>query len=48
LPTNDAASTLIWLARGNITAAWSHTAHHWKEAMNQFAILSDNRFHAAA
>jgi transposase-like protein len=46
-PTDDAATKLIWLALRNITADWSKAAHHWKEAMNQFAILYDDRFNAA-
>src|SRR5271169_6437848 len=45
-PTDDAANKLIWLALRNITAKWSKAAHHWKEAMNQFAILYDDRFNA--
>ena len=43
-PSDDAASKLIWLALRNITAEWGKAAHHWKEAMNQFAILYDDRF----
>jgi putative transposase len=43
-PTDDAASKLIWLALRNITADWGKAAHHWKEAMNQFAILYEERF----
>ena len=46
-PTDDAASKLIWLALRNITADWGRPAPHWKEAMNQFAILYDDRFGAA-
>jgi transposase-like protein len=46
-PTDDAASKLIWLALRNITADWGRPANHWKEAMNQFAILYDDRFGAA-
>jgi transposase-like protein len=46
-PTDDAASKLIWLALRDITADWGRPAHHWKEAMNQFAILYDDRFGAA-
>jgi putative transposase len=46
-PTDDAASKLIWLALRNITADWGTAAHHWKEAMNQFAILYDDRFTVA-
>ena len=45
-PTDDAASKLIWLALRNITQDWGKAAHHWKEAMNQFAILYDGRFDA--
>ena len=43
-PSDDAASKLIWLALRNITADWSRAAHNWKEAMNQFAILYEERF----
>jgi putative transposase len=46
-PTDDAANKLIWLALRNITADWGKPAHHWKEAMNQFAILYDDRFNVA-
>ena len=43
-PSDDAASKLIWLALRNITADWGRAAKDWKEAMNQFAILYDDRF----
>ena len=43
-PSDDAASKLIWLALRNITADWGRAAHNWKEAMNQFAILYEDRF----
>ena len=43
-PSDDAATKLIWLALRNITADWGRPAHHWKEAMNQFAILYEDRF----
>jgi putative transposase len=43
-PNDDAASKLIWLALRNITADWSRPTREWKEAMNQFAILYDDRF----
>ena len=46
-PSDDAAAKLIWLALRNITADWGKAAHHWKEAMNQFAILYDDRFNVA-
>ncbi len=43
-PSDDSASKLIWLALRNITADWSRASHDWKTAMNQFAILYQNRF----
>jgi putative transposase len=43
-PSDDAASKLIWLALRNITADWARAAHDWKMAMNQFAILYQDRF----
>ena len=43
-PSDDAASKLIWLALRNITANWSRAAKEWKLAMNQFAILFEERF----
>ncbi len=43
-PSDDAATKLIWLALRNITADWGRPAHHWRAAMNQFAILYEDRF----
>jgi transposase-like protein len=43
-PTDEAATKLIWLALRNITATWGRPAIAWKEAMNQFAILYEDRF----
>lgn len=43
-PTDEAALKLIWLALRNITADWGRPVHHWKAAMNQFAILFEERF----
>jgi putative transposase len=45
-PTDEAATKLIWLALRNITSEWSRPSPAWKEAMNQFAILYENRFTA--
>jgi putative transposase len=47
-PSDDAASKLIWLALRNITADWGNAAQDWKTAMNQFAILYEERFTHAA
>lgn len=44
-PTDEAATKLIWLALRNITARWSSkAANHWHLAMQQFAILFEDRF----
>jgi putative transposase len=43
-PTDEAATKLIWLALRNITAEWVRPALHWKAALNQFAILYEDRF----
>jgi transposase-like protein len=43
-PSDEAATKLIWLALRNIAAAWSRTAPTWRPAMNQFAILYEDRF----
>jgi putative transposase len=43
-PSDEAAGKLIWLALRNITAQWTRAAHDWKIAMNQFAILYQDRF----
>jgi putative transposase len=46
-PSDAAATKLIWLALRNITTTWSKPDTHWKPAMNQFAILYDERFTSA-
>jgi transposase-like protein len=43
-PGDDAATKLLWLALRNITADWGRAAKAWREAMNQFAILYEERF----
>lgn len=43
-PNDEAATTLIWLALRNISAAWSRSSPAWRPAMNQFAILYGDRF----
>ena len=43
-PSDDAATKLIWLALRNITKVWNRAGHNWKAAMNQFAILYEDRF----
>jgi putative transposase len=43
-PNDEAATTLIWLALRNITTSWDKAANYWPQAMNQFAILYEDRF----
>jgi putative transposase len=43
-PSDEAAGKLIWLALRNITAGWKRATRDWKIAMNQFAILYQDRF----
>ena len=43
-PHDEAAAKLIWLALRNITADWTRPVTHWKDAMNPFAILYEDRF----
>ena len=43
-PSDEAATKLIWLALHNITKDWGRAANSWKAAMNQFAILYEERF----
>jgi putative transposase len=45
-PTDEAATKLIWLALRNILRGRSKAANHWHSAMNQFAILYEDRFTA--
>jgi putative transposase len=45
LPTDEAATKLIWLARRKITARWGEKAGtHWALARQPFAILFEDRF----
>jgi hypothetical protein len=43
-PNDEAATKLIWLALRNITASWWKATNDWHLAMNQFAILYEDRF----
>ena len=45
-PTDEAATKLTWLALRNITATWVRGAPSWRLAMNQLAILYEDRFTA--
>lgn len=43
-PTDEAAIKLLWLAIRNISTKWGSSTHYWKAAMQQFAILYEDRF----
>ena len=43
-PSDEAALKLLWLAIRNITIKWGSATHFWKAAMQQFAILYEERF----
>jgi putative transposase len=46
VPTDEAATKLLWLALRNITATWGKEANFWRGARNQFAIVYGQRFTA--
>lgn len=43
-PNDDAATKLLWLAIRNITVNWGQATHDWTAAMQQFAVLYEERF----
>ena len=45
-PGDQAATKLLYLAIKNLTAKWKKTPREWTMAMNQFAILFDDRLKA--
>jgi transposase-like protein len=47
-PNDEAATKLLYLALRNITAEWVLPAREWKAAMQQFAVLYEDRFLRAA
>lgn len=46
-PSEEAALKLLYLALRNVAAKW-HTVQHWKEALNHFTLLWQDRIEAAA
>jgi len=42
-PTDDAVFKLLYLALMKITKKWNMPIQHWKQAMNHFAILFEDR-----
>ena len=45
-PNDEAATKLIYLALRNIEKKWKMPATTWKEALNQFAVLFEERLNA--
>ena len=46
-PSEQAAVKLIYLAIKNVVKRWQRNGiQHWKEALNQFAILWEDRIRA--
>jgi len=43
-PSDDAATKLLYLALRNVAKKWTMPPIFWKQAMNQFAILFQDRF----
>ena len=43
LPSDEALMKLLVLALRNITKKWTRPVQHWKEALNHFAILFEDR-----
>jgi len=43
-PNDEAALKLLYLATRNAAKKWSLPIHHWKQALNQFAIIFEERF----
>jgi putative transposase len=42
-PNDEAATKLIYLAVQNISKKWTMPIQNWNAALNQFAILFENR-----
>jgi putative transposase len=47
-PNDEAATKLIYLALRNIEKKWKMPARTWKEALNQFAVLFEDRLNAGS
>ncbi len=43
-PSDDAATKLLYLALRNVAKKWTMPARTWKQALNQFAVLFQDRF----
>ena len=43
-PSNDAATKLLYRALRNVAKKWTKPPRPWKQALNQFAVLFQDRF----
>jgi putative transposase len=46
-PNDEAVSKLLYLALRNIAKKWTMPVHAWKDALNRFAIIYENRMPAS-
>lgn len=46
-PNDEAVSKLLYLALRNIAKKWTMPIHAWKDALNRFAIIYENRLPAS-
>lgn len=46
-PNDEAVSKLLYLALRNIAKRWTMPLHAWKDALNRFAIIYENRLPAS-
>jgi len=42
-PSDEAVAKLLYLALRNIAKKWTKPVHNWKDALNRFAIIYENR-----
>ena len=42
-PNRDSALKMIYLATGEASKRWTKAIHNWKEALNHFAIMFQER-----
>ncbi len=47
-PNDEAVSKLLYLALRNIAKKWTMPVHAWKDALNRFAIIYENRLPPAS
>ena len=43
IPTNEAASKVLYLALNNTSRRWTMPIHDWKAALNRFTIQFEDR-----